>query len=211
MKKLVIVFVLGLITLSFGTKAQVRVDSNGNATVKYGTFSTNNDAFLYLGDTNHYIKAKFGYGVTIGTGGSDIIKMPQYTGRVGINREPLYTLDVNGPVRADQTLYSSDLRFKRDIKDLSNSLLSLKQMKGVSYNFSEQKDSLYASLSKDGSTKRHFGFIAQDFQKIFPDLVYEDKSGYLSIDYVAVIPVLVEAIKEQQAQIEELKKQINKN
>lgn len=210
MKKLVIIFVLSFVTFSFGAFAQVRVDSNGNATVRYGTFSANNDAILYLGDTNHYIKSKFGYGVSIGTSGSDVIKMPQYTNRVGISREPLYTLDVNGPIRADLTLYSSDERLKRDIKDLSNSLLSIKQMKGVSYTFSMQKDSLYATYSKDGSVKRHFGFIAQDFQKICPDLVFEDKSGYLSIDYIAVIPVLVEALKEQQAQIEELKKLIQK-
>jgi len=45
---------------------------------------------------------------------------------------------------------------------------------------------------------RHVGFIAQDVQKIFPDLVYTDKNGMLSVDYIAIIPMLVEAMKQQQ-------------
>lgn len=90
--------------------AQLRVDSGGNTTIKYGTFSSGNDAVLYLGDTNHYIRSVFGYGVYIGTGATNIIRIPQYTGWVGINRNPSYTLDVNGSIRADVTVYSSDER-----------------------------------------------------------------------------------------------------
>jgi hypothetical protein len=44
---------------------------------------------------------------------------------------------------------------------------------------------------------RHMGFIAQDVQKIFPDIVFADKDGVLSIDYIALIPMLVEALKQQ--------------
>lgn len=80
-------------------------------------------------------------------------------------------------------------------------------MKGVSYTFTPKKDSLFAKFNK-GKVNRHFGFIAQDFQKIYPDLVYEDSLGYLSIDYISVIPLLVEALKVQQSQIEALKNQV---
>lgn len=45
------------------------------------------------------------------------------------------------------------------------------------------------------------GFIAQKVQTEFPELVSEDEEGYLSIDYIGIIPVLVEAMKEQQKQI----------
>jgi hypothetical protein len=193
---------------STNLNAQLRVDSNGDTTVKYGTFSLNNDAVLNLGDANNYIKCQFGYGVSIGTGATDIIKMPQYTGCVGILREPEYALDVNGAIRADLTVYSSDERLKRDIQNLSESLNMLNKVKGVSYTFTSKKDSLFATYNK-GKVNRHFGFIAQDFQKNYPDLVYEDSLGYLSIDYISVIPLLVEALKEQQLQIEELKSRAN--
>ena len=52
--------------------------------------------------------------------------------------------------------------------------------------------------------KTRLGFIAQDLKAIFPELVDEDKDGYMSVDYVGLIPVLVESVKEQQAQIDEL-------
>jgi len=49
------------------------------------------------------------------------------------------------------------------------------------------------------------GFIAQEFEKVIPELVRTDENGYKSIDYVKLTPVLVEAIREQQKQIDELK------
>jgi len=52
--------------------------------------------------------------------------------------------------------------------------------------------------------KTRLGFIAQDLKAIFPELVDEDKDGYMYVDYVGLIPVLVESVKEQQAQIDEL-------
>jgi hypothetical protein len=44
-------------------------------------------------------------------------------------------------------------------------------------------------------------------QKIFPDLVYEDKDGMLSVDYISLIPVLVESLKEINLKLEALKKE----
>lgn len=52
--------------------------------------------------------------------------------------------------------------------------------------------------------KTHFGFIAQELQQIYPELVYEQDNGYLAINYVELIPVLVQSIKELNAKVEEL-------
>ena len=54
-------------------------------------------------------------------------------------------------------------------------------------------------------TKRHFGFIAQELQQVYPDLVYEQDNGYLSVNYTELIPILVESIKELKAEVDELK------
>jgi len=64
-------------------------------------------------------------------------------------------------------------------------------------------------LSPDHYEKEFTGFIAHDVQKVFPDLVSEDADGKLAIDYLGLIPIRVEAIKEQQNEIEALKKQVN--
>ena len=47
-----------------------------------------------------------------------------------------------------------------------------------------------------------FGFIAQELEEVFPELVDVDKEGYLNIDYIGLIPIMVEAIKELQAKVE---------
>lgn len=54
-------------------------------------------------------------------------------------------------------------------------------------------------------TKKHYGLIAQDLQKIYPDLVYEDANGYLSIEYTGLIPLLIQSIKELKNEVETLK------
>jgi len=58
----------------------------------------------------------------------------------------------------------------------------------------------------DGS---QLGVIAQDVEKIVPELVQTGSDGLKSVDYIKMIPLLIEAIKEQQKQIDELKSQIN--
>jgi len=55
---------------------------------------------------------------------------------------------------------------------------------------------------------RQIGFSAQEVEKIFPEVVMTDSKGYKSIDYGKLTPVAVEAIKEQQHEINEMKKQI---
>ena len=63
----------------------------------------------------------------------------------------------------------------------------------------------YETLLNQPEIKEHkLGFVAQDLQKVFPDLVQEDDLGYLGIDYIGLIPVIVEAMKEQQQFIENL-------
>lgn len=118
---------------------------------------------------------------------------------------PSYKLDVAGYIRG-WNLTPSDKRFKDDIKPIKNSRAFLRKMNGVSYIISENvgkdnkgylTDSIMPSyIFKDN--KRHFGFIAQDIQEILPDLVHKDSSGYLSLDYISVIPLLVNAFNEQQ-------------
>jgi hypothetical protein len=52
--------------------------------------------------------------------------------------------------------------------------------------------------------KKHYGLIAQDLQKLYPDLVYEDNNGYLSVNYIGIIPLLIQSIKELKAEVETL-------
>lgn len=59
-------------------------------------------------------------------------------------------------------------------------------------------------------SKKQIGFIAQELQSYYPELVREDRNGLLSIDYIGLIPVIVEAIKDQDCIITDLKVEIEK-
>jgi hypothetical protein len=198
---------IGLLSLfiSSSSFAQLKVDNSGNTYVKYGTFSPGNDASVFLGDNNHYIKSKFGYGVVIGTGNTDVIKLPQWSGKVGILMEPSYTLDVNGYIRG-YNLIPSDKRLKTNINGLTDKANLLSKVKGFSYDYNFVSNEKESKNELNGKT--HFGFIAQDLQKIYPELVHTDNSGYLSVDYISFIPLLVETVNEQSKKIEQLESQI---
>ena len=118
-------------------------------------------------------------------------------GKLGVNRnDPGYTLDVNGTIRAmaDVIAYS-DERVKENIKTIDKSLEKVNQLRGVEFN-------------KIGEDNKSIGVIAQEIEKVIPEVVYEDQDGMKSVAYGNITGVLIEAIKELKAEVEELKKQI---
>ena len=107
-----------------------------------------------------------------------------------------YQLEVSGSIKASGTvIQGSDARLKENIKAIPFALDKLDDIEGVVYN-------------KIGNDKREPGFIAQDIQKIIPEVVYEDNKGYLGVNYSGVVPYLVEAIKELKQEIKELKSRL---
>lgn len=113
----------------------------------------------------------------------------------------------------DQLEDWSDERLKENIKPLQNNLNRILLLRGVSYNMKKEFYNISdpQKLSMAMSDKRKdFGFLAQEIKEVFPEVVSLDSTtSYYSVNYVKLIPVLIEAIKEQQMQIEELKKQIS--
>ncbi len=119
----------------------------------------------------------------------------QFSQKLGIGMAPTYNLDVNGTVRASVYLHSSDKRLKKNIAPLESSLANILKLQGVSFNWKE-------------SGAPSVGLIAQDVEKVYPALVSEDDKGIKSVQYANLVAPLIEAIKEQQAQIESLKAEV---
>ena len=87
---------------------------------------------------------------------------------------------------------TSDLRLIKQIQPLSNSLAKINKLRGVYFSWKVDEIS---DLSADEG--RHIGVIAQDVQQVLPEVVSEINGGkYLGVDYTALIPVLLESIRE---------------
>lgn len=123
-------------------------------------------------------------------------------GNIGVGgvADASYKLRVHGKVRTAGVNELSDARLKKDIVTLDNSLAKIGKMRGVKYNW---RNTEFPTMGL--SKKADIGLIAQEVEKVVPELVDTDDKGYKSVQYSHLVALLVEAIKEQQIQIEQLK------
>ena len=91
----------------------------------------------------------------------------------------------------------SDVRLKENIKPIESALDKVMKLQGVTFDWKKSDNLL--------DIKEDIGFIAQDVQKVIPELVRENKDGMLSMRHQGIAPILLEAIKELKQEIEELK------
>lgn len=97
----------------------------------------------------------------------------------------------------------SDNRLKVNISPLKDPLQGVLSLNGVTF-YWNTSDYPELGLNNDPQV----GFIAQELEKIYPELVHTDENGYKTVDYVKLIPILTEAIKQQQLMITDLQKEI---
>ncbi len=107
----------------------------------------------------------------------------KFSGDTTINNDLTVTGDI---------VVSSDARLKANIVSLGSTLAKLLLIDGKSY-----------TMKKNG--KQKIGVLAQDIQKVFPELVTTDDKDMLAVNYQGLVPVLINALKEQQSEIDELK------
>ena len=103
-------------------------------------------------------------------------------------------LDIKNYIRANRFYTRSDVRLKNNINDLTeHDLDKLNNLVPKSYNLKNSKGI-------------HFGFIAQDVEKEFPNLVSKDSDGMKSVNYLEMVPILLHKINNLEKKVEELTK-----
>ena len=105
-----------------------------------------------------------------------------------------------GTLRATDDItayYSSDERLKDNITPLTNALSKVQQIRGVEFDWND--------LNTSGHEGHDVGVIAQDVQKVIPELVQERENGYLAVKYEKITALLIEAIKELKSELDDLK------
>ncbi|MCB0480832.1 MAG: tail fiber domain-containing protein [Flavobacteriales bacterium] len=213
-------------------KTTVRMVIDSNGFVGFGTTNPQRYFHLNTGGSGSYMQytnsssgGNANDGLTVGMSGSEAVfwnwengpttfrtngteaMRISNTGNVGIGTiNPTYPLhvigDINasGLVRAGGVALVSDRRYKNNILPIEGVLNTLDQIEGVYHNWDTIN---FPNLAF--SSERTIGLIAQDLQKVYPELVYPNSEGYLAADYAKFSAVLLQAIKEQQVLIEELK------
>ncbi len=196
----------------YGIYSDNAVISGGSGSSVYGLY-TNNSSVMTTGNT---------YGVYSKVSGRSALYSGYFTGgkvvmmggAVGIGKNPTAgLLDVAGNIYMNGTLVSvSDERLKNNIKDITSETGKLYKLQGKSYikslapTFEMVNDTMREV--KDTTTFFEYGYLAQELKEVFPELVSQDSEGYYGVNYVALIPVIIEALKDQQQTIAELKKEL---
>ena len=161
--------------------------------------------------TNTYGSAKLSmyYSALMLDGGG--AQSTYYVGQPSLSTE--HNLEVNGHIKAtaDITAFStSDKRLKENIKPIENPLQKIKKITGVTFDWRE--------LTKEEEERKFqphrgadIGVIAQEVEAVLPEIVEtRKKTGYKAVKYEKLTALLIEAVKEQQTQIDELKDLVSK-
>lgn len=200
-------------TVNFGVYGYS--DNIDNTSLSYGVYG-------YARNAN----PGFNFGVVgakdYGVNGVGVFGTNSYTIGYGVNGSyaGFFVGDtkVVGTLTANSLIQSSDLRLKDNVVSLGkrgdNILDKVLNMNVVEYNYKPMIPSILLpdtvsiddaiKLANINPGKKHIGLIAQELQELFPTLVEEGQDGYLGINYVELVPVLVCAIQELKAQVDAL-------
>ncbi len=97
----------------------------------------------------------------------------------------------------------SDMRLKKNIYKTTNGLKKVLAINSYSFNYTNNSEIFF-------DQNIHYGYIAQEVEPIIPELVSTDRLGYKKINYIEMIPILSNAIREQNATIDKLQKELTK-
>ncbi len=186
-----IFFIIFLITSQL-MYSQIKLHSNGNISIATTVSpSTHNTIYIY------------GPRLTFGGYGNRFFKFdcspsdPRWWSSTG---DVVFYDTEKGrfcDIQAKSFRVASDIRYKTEISELENSLDKILSIDGVSFFWQDAN-----GLKSTTETTPTSGFIAQDIEKVIPNLVYSDSTGYKTMDYIGLLPYVVESIKELNQKVE---------
>lgn len=122
---------------------------------------------------------------------NNIKTMTVYQGNVSVPGN----VAVTNQVTANSFAYTSDQRLKENVKAITNSEEKIMNLRPVKFQWKNNK-------------KSDYGFIAQEVNKVIPEITSKDERDIVHVDYAKIVPFLVSTIQKQQKQIEKQQKQI---
>lgn len=199
MKRITLILILCLIASTFKISAQIKVNSSGYVGI-------NNTNPTYRLDVNGDFKLVSTGSKTFLMGGSSFYANPSYGVDLGTSSYMWYRLYATTAFFTYNPIIGSDSKIKTDIRDFTSVLDKIKLLRPVTYNL--KTDITTLQIDKTNNDLQ-FGLIAEELQTVFPELVTNWGNDLLGISYTELIPVLIQAVKEQQTEIENLTKRIS--
>ena len=139
------------------------------------------------------------------TGAATFSSTVQTTG-LGVGTAPSATA---GEIRATNNVtayYSSDSRLKENVSPIPDALHKIKQLQGVEFDWTQEYITAHGGEDELFMRRHDVGVIAQDVEKVLPEVVATRPDGYLAVRYEKLVPLLLQAIKELSAQVDALSK-----
>ncbi len=167
---------------------------NGNTTSIQASAIGRNGSFVFYDGGVYVGLLASTSSISVGTGDLQVAG----NAAIGGNLETNIKLRVHGRLKSSGIEELSDKRWKKDVEGIENALEKVLAMNGVYYNW--RKD----EFPEQGFTdNKQVGFIAQELEDIFPEVVNTDVNGYKSVMYGHIVSLLVEAIKDLEGQLQE--------
>jgi hypothetical protein len=197
MKKTVLFFTMCLCVTSFSTLAQIKVSSTGKVGI-------NNTSPTYQLDVSGNFRV-LANSNAISFDGSRLYPL---TGSIFLGDYSYLWAQVWSTYAyfTYSPIILSDANAKTNIANLSGIKDRFMQLRPVTYSFKTDFENTSSDKTK---ILTQYGFIAQELQEVFPDIVTTREDGLLGVRYTELIPVLVQALKEQQEEIDALTKRIS--
>jgi hypothetical protein len=204
----------GIGTLGIGTVITIK----HNDTLNSGTLIFEGSAGQLFTITNNLTSGSI-FSVSDSSGipsidinADDTVLLAPYNGNVGIGTtNPTSKLFVDGEIRATGNViayYSSDIKLKNNIENIKNPIKKLMQINGVEFDWTDEYIQNKGGVDGYFIRKHDIGVIAQEIEKVLPEAVATRNDGEKAVKYELIVPLLIEAIKEQQSEINNLKEKM---
>ena len=198
--------------IASGLYLQAITDSSGGPRLRSGTGTYSTPSISFKSDTNTGLWGGTDQ-VNVSCGGNHRAQFAEtglkmINSALGVN---VTTSATNGRIDAGNDIVaysSSDRRWKENIKPIENALSKILKIGGYEFDWKELTEE--ERKTQHGNEGHDVGVIAQEVEEVLPEVVTTRENGFKGVKYDKMVALLIEGMKEQQSQIEELKSEIKK-
>ena len=191
--------------------AQIKLHTNGKTS--FGPIPSQMPSELVLMDAGRDMALKLNVSQSVNwyqSSSASVSRQLTVSWAIRYNGADRFFVLGNGDIYARSAWFYSDSTLKHKIAAIESPLQRIRQLRGVSFYYKPEVPCKDCDPANDDlpSSRMQFGVIAQEIEQVFPEMVTENNEKIKLVAYEQLIPVLIEAVKEQQKQMDAMQKEI---